>query len=797
MNNLFKIFISIVIGLSLFSISSPELIKEVNGFNNIEITFSYLNFEDNFVIRGYGEDKSLQIESQRFYNINSHTNNNGDTVVEKFPSSILIPIEDSHKVEFQFEGKDNYVLISRLAINGNEISLQNFSKYASSLQNFKIGTMQNLDGIIVWLGDDKVVFDVTKVYKPLCVTEEQLKAFNSDYEYLNIVFCVFCIFFSLLSIHLLQKLVCHISFVRCNDKSKAKNYNVVYLFFVVIFAVIFAIHTSFYIMNANLFSLVNVDDGRLSNIIVFEQNYLPLLFVIFSPMCIALFFKRRGIKLLLSLITIFFVFVLMVDNGILNVLGTRLNFSFGGDYAGDVKYILDFVLKYMLSISGCLMLVAFALVIGSTLFLCFTTTHISKKFVMFLCSVLIVISIFGLYPLEIRSGDFKFNNVFQVNNISFSAKGDYQKDYDKVYEPRDNLDFQYQIKTGLNQHKNVILVLVESLGCNFTYICGNGPSYMPNLEKIAKDNLLYDRYYSTIPSTSYSYLSIVKSVPVIQKRSSDYNATYKTKLYDENDLIKKFNSDGYFTKFISSTDHVFGMDKTLSFSKYDEIIDAQDKIFEQYKDRYVFNSVTDDEMFKTILQMVNSEDRSFLYVTKTASNHAPYNSPFGFSNMQKAFEYTDIAVNNFINSLENIGYFKNGIVVLVGDHHAWNNNDIASNNDSYSEINRVPLIIVDGKHEGRVDHTQFSHASLGVLLQAMELPTYKYSRFNINPLEKDKTKNEFIFGYDYQRSSFVTVKYMNKESSILLSGNDTKIMNEDLFTDDEKNDILGYLAWFR
>src|SRR5574344_1881848 len=751
MNNLFKIFISIVIGLSLFSISSPELIKEVNGFNNIEITFSYLNFEDHFVIRGYGEDKSLHIESQRFYNTNSHTNNNGDTVVEKFPSSILIPIEDSHKVEFQLEGKDNYVLISRLAINGNEISLQNFSKYASSLQNFKIGTMQNLDGIIVWLGDDKVVFDVTKVYKPLCVTEDQLKAFNSDYEYLNVV----------------------------------------------IFAVIFAIHTSFYIMNANLFSLVNVDDGRLSNIIVFEQNYLPLLFVIFSPMCIALFFKRRGIKLLLSLITIFFVFVLMVDNGILNVLGTRLNFSFGGDYAGDVKYILDFGLQYMLSISGCLMLVAFALVIGSTLFLCFTTTHISKKFVMFLCSVLIVISIFGLYPLEIRSGDFKFNNVFQVNNISFSAKGDYQKDYDKVYEPRDNLDFQYQIKPGLNQHKNVILVLVESLGCNFTYICGNGPSYMPNLKKIAKDNLLYDRYYSTIPSTSYSYLSIVKSVPVIQKRSSDYNATYKTKLYDENDLIKKFNSDGYFTKFISSTDHVFGMDKTLSFSKYDEIIDAQDKIFEQYKDRYVFNSVTDDEMFKTILQMVNSEDRSFLYVTKTASNHAPYNSPFGFSNMQKAFEYTDIAVNNFINSLENIGYFKNGIVVLVGDHHAWNNNDIASNNDSYSEINRVPLIIVDGKHEGRVDHTQFSHASLGVLLQAMELPTYKYSRFNINPLEKDNTKNEFIFGYDYQRSSFVTVKYMKKESSILLSGNDTKIMNEDLFTDDEKNDILGYLAWFR
>lgn len=40
---------------------------------------------------------------------------------------------------------------------------------------------------------------------------------------------------------------------------------------------------------------------------------------------------------------------------------------------------------------------------------------------------------------------------------------------------------------GLNQKKNVILVLVESLGCNFTYICGSGPAYMPKVEKIAKN----------------------------------------------------------------------------------------------------------------------------------------------------------------------------------------------------------------------------------------------------------------------------------------------------------------------
>ena len=104
-------------------------------------------------------------------------------------------------------------------------------------------------------------------------------------------------------------------------------------------------------------------------------------------------------------------------------------------------------------------------------------------------------------------------------------------------------------------------------------------------------------------------------------------------------------------------------------------------------------------------------------------------------------------------------------------------------------------IIVDGKHKGRIDHSVFAHSSFGVLLQYMELPEYKLNRFNFDPVNKKST--EFIFGYDYQKPSIVSLKYGERETNILLSGNDTQIMEPNLFTPEEQNDILGYLAWFR
>ena len=113
--------------------------------------------------------------------------------------------------------------------------------------------------------------------------------------------------------------------------------------------------------------------------------------------------------------------------------------------------------------------------------------------------------------------------------------------------------FQYQLN-----HWDVTLLIYVAL---VPHIC-------LKWKKIAKNNLLFDNYYSSVPSTSLSYLAINKSIPVISTRPDQtLSLPYREKLYAENDLTQAFKRNGYNTKFISSTDLVFEMDKSIAVMK--------------------------------------------------------------------------------------------------------------------------------------------------------------------------------------------------------------------------------------
>ena len=116
--------------------------------------------------------------------------------------------------------------------------------------------------------------------------------------------------------------------------------------------------------------------------------------------------------------------------------------------------------------------------------------------------------------------------------------GNFNKDYDEKYEPRDTLDFKWENKQGLNQGKNVIILMVESWGCNISYICGKGPSYMPKLEKLAKENMFFSDYHSVVQSTSLSVSAVLKSNPVITLSDEEKLKKYPKALYKGADNLE-------------------------------------------------------------------------------------------------------------------------------------------------------------------------------------------------------------------------------------------------------------------
>lgn len=813
--NLIYLFIlSLFIGFCVNSFSFSNIIKDVNGYNVISIKFSYIQKSGILGIKAYNEKGELKLSEQKTITIdkseNDENSNKDSYILHSY--TISVPVINSHKFEFNFLSTDNssdgIILINEILANNHSISIDSFIKNSKANKHYQIGSIAGIDGIFIKFNKE-IIFDATNALKLPALTNAELISFDAEYQELYQLFSLFFIFLIFLINYIIYTKLSKLDLI--NNTSTASYFITI----VGIVSSIALIDASYLQYIKAALTYLNPEKGPLFNYITFLHNFTPLLFFIYVLILISSLLKNIIFKLIVLIPSLGIAFVLLIDNCIMNVLGTRLNFRMSGNNSGQYKYFLDFIIKYISSEAGITMLLGFLLIILFCTKSLFSSPVKSKLKINTLC-IFIFISLCGFIPRELLSSDLRFSNPFQINGWCINKVGDFGKSYSINYENRKQLDLQWEEQQGLNQKKNVIILLVESWGCSFTYACGLGPSYMPNIESLTENNLFFDNYYSVMPSTSMSYLSIVKHSPAIQfawddgnnystshsdvftdRQISDENPFIKNnELYQNNDLIHNFKSNGYTTRFISSTDLVFQMDLALKYSTYDEIIDAKNVVFNNIKERSTFNSVNDEQLFKIILSKIKNETNPYIYITKTASNHAPYNSPLGFQNLKLAFQYTDQAVFDFVTSLENNGYFDNGILVILGDHHAWGDDQVdPAHTNEPTYINKVPLIIIDGKHHGIVNHKEFSHASLGILLQYLELPTYKKNKFNINPLTEDSS--EIIFGYDFEKMTFIFVKNGDRQATVILNGDDSEFIEKDIFSKNEMNDILGYIATFR
>ncbi|WP_406037613.1 LTA synthase family protein [Succinimonas sp.] len=810
------LFLSLLLSHSVFEPLKKSILLPIDGANNsILINLTYLLKDGDITLKSYDQNNILQHNTSKKITLKKHTitdNNQKEEFIDFESYEIDIPILNSHKIEIELNTDNNLAYIDQIIINNRSISFNDFITHAKSTSKLHIGKFKDgaSSGIVIGSEDKNTVIDITNVLNPVKLTTEELKQINDEqlfYNFLLRAFCFITIF-----------LICYIISISLKAFNR-ESYRPRFIIILIFFALVFSITNSYYLLFENSFQNSNAffeDETNAflsvtqSNILKFLQNFATLICLLCLVLTSIFFIKNRIIKSIIAVSSLMILTVLLVDNCLLNVLSVRLNFNMAG-HAGETKYFDDFIYSYLISDSGLLMctgFITFVITSFSGMFITIEKASL-RKLASYLSIPVASLTLWGVYPTDPEEFKFTYLNPFQVNGFCFQKMGNFYNTYSDNYSKRNNLTFDYKTEQGLNQKKNIILVLVESLGCNFTYICGTGPAKMPYIESLAKNNAFFDNYYSIMPSTSLSLLSIIKSAPVIHiawdlpvetetsSSISSFNKSYSRMLHSQNDLIRSFKSNNYKTSFISSTDHVFAMNEIIKQTNFDEVIDTSDPGFANIKERFSFNSVSDQELFKFIVTKIKSEnDKPFFYVTKTATNHAPFNSPLGFNNLDKAFEYTDQEVYRFVKQLEAIDYFKNGIVILVGDHHAWGADGAKRNNSEPTFINKVPLIIIDGKNQGSVNHTQFSHASLGVLLQYLELPTYKFNQFNTNPLV-DNAKPEIIFGYDFGAMTYLEVKKDDRSNTIILDGDDSYFKDDNIFTPEEMDEILGYVAYFR
>lgn len=531
--------------------------------------------------------------------------------------------------------------------------------------------------------------------------------------------------------------------------------------------------------------LIDISTLKLFDICVILKNNL---FVILLPCFIlALSSKFKLLKLLLVPSVLLFMIFVGIDHFAQVVFGSRFFWETTGKFAGSLIDGLPFLVSYFTTIPGSFYILSILIFIVSCIFIKKLT--INKSFFTVL-SVLVLLSFFGLFVWN-KSHFSKYYNVVQVNVNGLFTDGDYKRPYSK-FKRKNIQDLSYQTYEGLNQRKNVILILVESLACDVTFLCGSSYNYSPYIKQLATENIWFPNYYTNNFHTNGAIFTITTGLPLIN--SSHGEETFFNNTFYKYDLINSFKGEGYVTAYYTPASPVLNKKKQLDVSDYSYISTVNDDYYANSEKKGVFNSVSDEEMFSKIFKDLqdNKSNPKFFMLT-TISTHTPFITPWGARNIKQAYAYTDYVLKKFIENLNSIDYFKNGIVVITGDHRGWGKN---SKNNSSIESQRLPLIVIDGQSHGIVKNdVSFSHSSIGVMLKYLMLSKYEKNKYQINPLI-DSEKNEFIFNYDAAKVNSVLIKYGNKEDEILLDGDQTRFLGNS-FDEKEKKNILDFLSFLR
>ncbi|WP_158264477.1 sulfatase-like hydrolase/transferase [Photobacterium rosenbergii] len=220
---------------------------------------------------------------------------------------------------------------------------------------------------------------------------------------------------------------------------------------------------------------------------------------------------------------------------------------------------------------------------------------------------------------------------------------------------------------------SIYIFLVESWSNYHSAFFGNENNWTPNLDFTAKKNISMTNFHANGFTTEAGLYSILTgNFPVLYKKKMKLDgAVGLTNFSNTKTLPKELSKYGYHSYFVTSGNLNFlDKGKWLREIGFSTIIGSDD--FPKGSQRYLFNSVSDEELFNKVstLSTDSTKSDSKLIVVENVSTHAPFYSPDKNGNIvqseESAFLYTDKLLANLISTIAT----PNNLVIVLSDHRA-------------------------------------------------------------------------------------------------------------------------------
>ncbi|MGM9878763.1 MAG: LTA synthase family protein [Bacilli bacterium] len=364
-----------------------------------------------------------------------------------------------------------------------------------------------------------------------------------------------------------------------------------------------------------------------------------------------------------------------------------------------------------------------------------------------------LVSRFGVYMYQIND----IVKSIEPKMATLFGKDKAYKEINEYYEEEENTK-QTNEYTNIFKGKNVIAVHAESMQNVLIDLKIGGKEITPNLNKLTKEGLYFDNFYSQVSFGTSSDTEFTYATSLLPVSSGTVFINHSDKEYVS--FYKLLKDKGYYTFSMHANTGDFWnrniMHENLGYDKF------YDKSSYEIDEEIGFG-LSDESFIKQsveYIKQINKENKKFYGTLITLSNHTPfdYNELYGddldvtmtkdgveypymkdtkLGNYFISAHYADKQLGLLVSELEKAGILEDTIIVIYGDHDAristslWNKfynydyktDGILDEDDPnykeldyyWQELNRkVPLIIWSSDEEIQSEYGKTISTAMGM-----------------------------------------------------------------------------------
>lgn len=388
-----------------------------------------------------------------------------------------------------------------------------------------------------------------------------------------------------------------------------------------------------------------------------------------------------------------------------------------------VKYI-NYTPQYISELSGGLSFfstISICVVSSVTFYLLVVMKTIDRKRVFYLgCAVcMITLSLKLIVPKTTYVHSWIYQDLISYNRIIYSESVDYSVEFKaklSKYNPP-----QPHCEIHSPQSPAIILLMVESLSAYQSAYFSGIKDWTPRLDQIAQKHFALKELHANGFTTEDGEIALLTGQAPLYRPASFTNgggASFQGFFQAKESLPNLLKARGYHTSFLTTSDLSFSNTKAWAQSIGFNKIEGHEHPSYNKWPRFQFKSAPDKALMERILSYVDERqqfEQPWFIFSKTVTSHHPFINPkTGVKSEEQTIRYVDQQIGMLYEELNKRQFFKNGLLIIVGDHHAMVpvRQKEVDQWGAFRATARIPGVIVSDQHLHTSDQQLFQQVDI-------------------------------------------------------------------------------------